>query len=540
MKRFIIFLFAFMILLPIISAETQIFSGTVITGNPKNIEGYIFTFAYDEVSNKVFVQNPSASLIIENGKCNSNNQFRVCINKANFSDRNVTTYVNYYAIDTTIYKLAGSLSSVSKISLNPLLPNEPATFTITISNPSDFDINSIMYAEDLSPFDIFLVEGCDVRGSTLAWKGSLNAKYDKKCSATITTEKGGIYNLAGNLSYLNPYETEKKNTDTLTVTVLPRQLKFWYDIDDNIEVKQPFYLNESINNIHQEEKIEVRLSLRVPNNARILKSHVLFNKEGNTLTRSFTLDPGTGFNYSLYLQADYESEAPITHTIDYEIKGIKSTVVNETFINALEPKPMLNFSTEYSELAPGQEFIALARISNPSSITELSDIKATLNFPFNDVIQQSLSKLLPKESYTIISNTLAMPKLDSGFDFKSNIPLELKIEYKFRDDIKYINKSLELKIKQGTLNIEAINETSIKDTKKITPNLETNVTSQIKTAPANETKSPVTIVESNKKSGIFERQSLVIGGSILAILIVITFIISKIKSKGKGNEPQEL
>src|SRR3989338_1109389 len=124
MKILAIILMLFLAI-PLIYAETQIFSGKVITGTDKAIDGNVFRFTYDENSKKAFVQTPAGGLIVDNGACKPNNVFRVCINSANFSHKNITTYVYYYEIDATIYKLTGSLSASSKIASASLLQGEP-------------------------------------------------------------------------------------------------------------------------------------------------------------------------------------------------------------------------------------------------------------------------------------------------------------------------------------------------------------------------------------------------------------------------------
>ena len=113
MKRLLISIFMLFLIIPISYAETKIFSGKVVTGADKTIDGGTFRFTYDENSKKAFVQTPAGGLIVESGACKPNNVFRVCINRANFSHKDIATYVYYYEIDTTIYKLTGSLSTTS-------------------------------------------------------------------------------------------------------------------------------------------------------------------------------------------------------------------------------------------------------------------------------------------------------------------------------------------------------------------------------------------------------------------------------------------
>lgn len=531
MKRLVLAFPILLLLLPFAFAETQIFSGRVITDTEKVIDGGAFKFAYEPTSNKVFVQTPATALIVENGKCESNGIFRICINKANFSHKNITTYVYYYEIDAAIYKLTGSLSTKSRVTNSVLLPHESAEFSITITNPTDFDITSIIYSQDLAPFSIGEVKGCTLDGSRIAWQGSLKPKYDKTCTAAILAEKEGTYALAGNLSYFNGFETEKKTTDSVVVTSLPRQLKVSRLIDKNIEVRQPFYINTSLQNINKENKIEVRIAAEIPGNMALLKDVAGFTKDNNVLKLNSVLEPGSKISYSLYLQSSSASAAPVKELFDYVIKDTHDVIENITVISPLEPKPVINFSSEYAELAPGQKFIVFAKIRNPSMVHELTSINARLTAPYNNEISESLSKLMPNESYAIISNTLTMPQnIDAGLEGENKtVTLDLSVEYKFYEAIKTVNASLRLKIKpaNGTAGA-AKGKTQMPQETKI------NKTMAEEATPAKPTQTQIQV---KAKQKFLSAKILLFGALFFALLLIILITIKVMKSKaGKPKE----
>lgn len=339
MHKRLIYLFILMLLLPISIAETQIFSGKVITDTDKVIDGNTFRFTYEETSNKVFVQTPTQNLIVENGKCKSNDVFKVCINSANFSYKNITTYVYYYEISTTIYKLTGSLSAGSKAALSNLLQMESTELTVTISNPTDFDITNIVFNYGLEPFSAVEVKGCELNDNQMQWNGSLKSKYDKTCTAIISADKEGKYSLSGNLSYFNGFETEKKATDALAITVLPKQLKVSKFIDNNTEIKKPFYLNISLQNIHTSEDITGLSTITLPSHVSLIKDAPVFEKDSRVLKLSFALKPGAGINYSLYLEKLSEGKEPINSKFVYTIKGINDVIENSTFVDVVSAQP---------------------------------------------------------------------------------------------------------------------------------------------------------------------------------------------------------
>ncbi|MBI2657177.1 hypothetical protein HYX08_00610 [Candidatus Woesearchaeota archaeon] len=339
MKRLILIL---MLLLsfPFAYAETEIFSGKIITGTDDAIGGGIFRFTYDENSKKAFVETPAGGLIVDNGACKPNNIFRVCINSANFSHKNITTYVYYYEIDTTIYKLTGSLSASSKIASASLLQNEQAELTVTISNPTDFEITSIVFSYNLANFSVIEAKGCELNDNILQWKGSLQSRYDKACTAKISADRGGKYSLSGNLTYFNGFETEKKTTDALPITVLPKQLKVAQSVEKGIGIKEPFYFNISLQNMHSSEDIAGTSTITIPDHASLIKDIPSFEKNARVLKRSLVLKPGTGINYSFYLEKTSEGRQPIISRFSYAIRGLNEIIENSTFIDIITETPI--------------------------------------------------------------------------------------------------------------------------------------------------------------------------------------------------------
>ncbi len=536
MKKYILFLLVFILLMQFASAETQIFSGKVITDQDKVIENGIFRFKYDEASNKVYAQTPSTNLIIDNGACKSNALFRICITNATFYDKNITTYVYYYEITLTIYKLTGSLTPTTLLGSNALLPNEPTTFQITIANPTDFDILNIKYIENLDPFYVTEATGCTLTNSQLSWQGSLKPRFDKICSAKIVTSTSGNYILAGNISYFNGYETKNETTDSASVNVAPKQLKVTRIIDNNTGLQQPFYINYSIQNVNQNERLEGTMIIDIPSNIKIIEYIPYLNQNGNVLRQTLLLDAGKMFNFSLYLEQTSTSDAPIKEKYQYTIKNVFDTLENYTLINVPEIKPVVIITSEYPEVIPGQKFIVAVNLKNPSKIYSLDAIEAKLTAPYNNNIIQKLDKLGPEQSYTIISNTLLSPNSSSGLD---KLKLDLSIKYSFNGVVNYLNSSSEIKINQEQQNVTKIETQNPASTgnesilESISENLE------------NQTEAISTIVQdiiTTKPKIDFSDKRVIIFAAVIFILIVIlpvSIFIVKRAMKNKKEIAQE-
>lgn len=543
-KSKIIF-FVFILFLPIALAETQIFSGTAITDTDKVIDGNVFRFTYEPESNKVFVQTPSSALIVENGACKSNNIFRVCISRANFSYKNITTYVYYYEIGATIYKLTGSLSASGKAAPSALLQGEPSELTITISNPTDFEITNIAYIEDFTPFSVKDAKGCTSEGTQISWKGSLQSRYDKTCTALIAAGKEGAYSLSGNLSYYNGFENEKKSTDAVLVTVLPKQLKSSQITDKDFESRQPFYFNISLQNINPDEKIEASASVELPGSIALLKDVSGFGKgpaPGNLLKRTLIIEPGFIANYSFYLKALSEGKSPIRQRIGYKIKGISDFIENETVVNPQEPALSINLSAEYAELMPGQRFIVAAKIRNPGKFNDMTDIKARLDAPYNNEILQNLSRLMPNETYNIISNTLVLPNnAAEGFSAgNKTIKLNLGVAYKLDGINKSADKSLELKIKSSNVTIALSKNVTVtvKDNSQAAKEAKAKETSS-GTQPIKKTGVHAETAAEKPNSGFFSKEIFLFAILALISFLVVFLAINRIRKRKKGNKEKE-
>ncbi|MBI2655303.1 hypothetical protein HYX06_02665 [Candidatus Woesearchaeota archaeon] len=514
----------------------------MITDTEKVIEGGIFKFSYDEYANKVFAQTPTTNLIIDNGACKSNSVFKVCINRANFSYKNITTYQRYYEIGTDIYKLTGSLDYSSKSALTELLPNEETDFTATITNPTDFEITGIKFSQDLNPFNLREVKGCSVNENSLEWQGSLNPKYDWVCTAKLSSGKQGTYPLTGNLSYFNGYETEKKTLDSVTVKVLPRQLKVIRVFDNYTEINQPFYFNVSLQNLNSEENLEGSLAYGFPGNINIIKIPSGFTKDFNIVKSSLKLSAGSILNFSFYLEPVSEGKSSIFENYKYAVKNVDDIFENSTLISPVDPKPEIDLIAEYQQVNPGQKFIVIVNLKNPSRFYDLTGIKASLNVPSNNEVIQSLSKLSKNQPYTIISNTFIAPEyLESGI-----LRINLVVDYSLDDIQKSINKTLEVKSGSQTPQQSVASQTQLTTNQSGTPTEAQAPAASQQDASSSQSQpesKPAEIIEETLPAKKFsldfsDRKSWIILGIVFIVIFVVPAIIYSIKKKKRLQEQQ--
>ena len=512
MSRTLIFILLIILFVPLSFAETQIFSGSVITDTDVKVVNSTFRFTYEETSQNVFVQTPAKYLIIESGTCKSSDVLKVCVGNASYYDRNITTYVTYYKIYAAIYKLTGSLSTNSSAASGTLLQGESTDYSVTITNPTDFEITRIKFFQDLGKFIVKEAKGCNYDEHKLSWEGSLTSKYDKTCTVTLIADKEGTYDLAGTLSYFNSYETETKSTVSSRIIVLPKQLQAVHAIDKNVEINQPFYFNLSLQNVNAEERITAKGVITLPSNLALLNKIPDFNRQINILTLDKYLEPSSSYNYSFYLTASAEGGKPITERFEYVIKNLPDSIENSTYINPIEPRPLLNITTDYNETSPQQKLIVVAKIKNPSRVHIFTNIKAELKAPFNDDLIQTVNKLMPNESYTLFSNTLVAPN--------STFKINLSLSYNFNNAEKSAGKILELKVKQSQVN-RSVSQSNINLSSSSSTSIYQNASTKIIR----------TIIEKPKPS-FLNMKILMFSGIIFIVFLVVFIIINRRRKKG--------
>ena len=531
MNKLNIALMLLMLFLPPAFAETEIFSGNIITDTNKNIENAgIFRLKYDEYANKVFVQTPTTNLIVDNGACKSNAVFKVCINRANFTDRNLTTYVSYYEVNLDIYKLTGSLETEITSTLATLLPNEATELAIKITNPTDFEITGIKYTQNLSNFFLQEVTGCTINGEGIEWTGSLKSKYEKKCTLKMSTDIDGNYNLAGSLTYFNGFEKETIPTKTVAIKVLPRQLKVQKSVDSYVEINRPFHINFSVQNANQESKIEGTMNYEIPASLKIIETTGNLIQSANTLRRSLNFGVGAILNFSLYLEPISEGNYAIKEEYSYIIKNVQDNFENATQINVIEPKPIINLTSEYAELKPGQKFIVIVTLANPSKFYDFKNIKAQLDVPFNNKAAQTLGNLKPNESYVIISNVFTVPE-NIDTPRINSIGLSALVEYELNGMRKSAEESLTLSFNKSSDNLP---QTAQSETSEIAVQ-QPQQPVQDQSSEEREQQPPQTIeatMPSTKfKVDFSDKRLWVVFGLIIIVIFVVPVVIYSIRKK---------
>src|SRR3989344_2480741 len=551
MKKRVILFIALVLLIPLAYAESTIFTGIVTTDSEISAEGNKFSFNYDKYSKKAFPTTPSTNLIIDYGACKSNDIFKVCINKANFSYRNITTYKSYYTLDITISKLTGSLSSSIKSPFLEYLQGERMNVTATLTNPTNLEITKINLELDLSNLSVIGVKGCEQFGNKARWNGSLKPNYDKECTISmVAPSNGGTFAISGKVNYFNGFEKEDKTIETLSFKVLPKQLKLTYLVDNTtdftrIETGDSFHYNVTIENIHASETIGASASITYPPNTVPVKNLQGFLKDGNVFKKNIVLKPGQAFSYQLYLKATHKGVGRLVNSFKYTIKEMEFDDESSQFIEITEPKPVVELIPEYNSIVPGQKFIVVAKISNPSRKYDFTGITSRLDVPFNAEISQQIDKLAPNQSYVMISRVFSLP-YDSELQ-NNELKISFQTDYNLNDIPKSAQSSTSIKVNNIEFDKSA-NETATEPVAEPEINPEFNASlsqetsSESSTEPAAQPDSAQSLLDSSisvdfSKPDFSSPKIWIIASTVFVILFLIPFFIYRIRKKKQAVQP---
>ncbi len=487
----------------------------------------IFRFNYDEGSNMIFAKTPTTNMLIENGACKQNDVFRICITKANYTDKNITTWVFYYTLGVDIYKLTGSLTDEPTLTKNKIYQGERTSFTMKIENPTDFEISGIDFTINLSTLNFGELRGCTLNETQMIWRnGVLKPRHDKLCTIELFGFNEGKYPFSGIVRYYNGLEKEEIKTTSIELEVLPKQLDADQFIDSNVEINMPFHFNISVQNINLEQRLETTMQLDFPAGLHVLEYPDDLVKDAGQYRMARQFEPNTGKNYSFHLVANSKESMPVKSRITYYVGNIYDVIENSTYIDPLEPAPLIEFIPETIEPDFDQKFVFLAKIRNPSIYYTLKKIKGTLDAPYNGKFYGETGSLSPNGSYSIISQTLVFPN-DLKDVIKNDIEVRLDIDYEFENALKSTSKSMTLKLKgveSPQPEQQAGQEIPIEQQTK-------------QEAPAEQQKSIIEVIEEQPKVENI-KNNWMFGAVAFAAVIALTLLIHLIKGR-KGNPPSQ-
>ena len=317
----------FILIIPAAFSEEMLFSGKVLTDSNILTKGESFRFYYDESSQKIFAQNPNINLIVDLYGCKLNSKYKICINSANFSYRNLTTYKNYYEIYVEVYKLEYGIN-FSSIYVEKMLQNENQRFTFNFLNPTTKYVENLSISLKILNFTVNDVKGCEFDGDYILWRGMLSPSDYKSCSMGLISQSKGAFSIIGNASYTIGADKIENKINLATIEVLSDQLLAGLNANSRADVGEIFYFNVSVKNINPNEDMDVIAKILFPKEAYFVNSKPhYFDLGANALKDSFVLQPGKSKNYSFMLKSEKEMKISRKLWKEFLIKSIFSMII---------------------------------------------------------------------------------------------------------------------------------------------------------------------------------------------------------------------
>ena len=519
------------------AAEKEVFSGEVYTGRESAIDNYNWSFLYDLQSQKAFVDLPFSSIIISKGSCDTRDAYRICIDYANFSSRDYTSYVDTYALGIRVFKITPEISVNSTLSPGTLLQGEQGIVKVIIDNPSNFEASNIDYKEDFSKFEIKEMHGCENINGIIQWKGSLKLQYSKECSFKIRAyEKLSIQSKA-NLIYNDGFSVITAQSPVLGITVKEKQLKAAAGKSSWIEPKIPFQYNLTLENLNEEEEISAHLISLFPGYVKIKKKPEEFWVSGSELLGNVKLKKEEKKVFTFTLESDSGGSEQVRHKLEYTIKNLDDKIELQDSIGILDLKPEISLILSNHSPNPNEKVIFIADIKNPSRRHDFTELKAELASEFIEPIVNELKTLKSNQSYRILSNTMVAP----GDIDKKQYSLNFKLLYSLDDKISETSKNISL----GKVKVETILElndsgiTSINKTSAIIAN--NSVNEEVQTTEEetqDKTDAEAVEIKEQPEEAIDMMESTGISGKNIAIILTVVLfsVLITVKFMFKGRE----
>jgi hypothetical protein len=439
-----------LLLIPPAFSQENIFSGKVLTDQDLLVDGKTFRFSYDEPSKKTFAQNPSLNMIIDLFNCKINSFYKICIEGANMSHRNYTTYRNYYTLEVEIYEFDYGIS-FNSTSPGSMLQNEKQRFTFSFTNPTTIETGGFSISAKIKNFTVKNVKGCDFDGTAVSWKGTLYPSDYKSCSMDIMSHNQGTFDIIADVSYVMGFQKVSGTEKLASIEVLEDQLGVDIRHGTDVEATEAFSFNVTLSN-ENEEDMDVTARIGIPKGVYFMKEKAPSSFDSSTgfLKESFVLRTGNKKSYEFLLKSDNEIKNPFDIQFTYFINGIEDTVTDYILVNVTEPRPEISFIVDPKTATPGQKVTVVANTRNPSRIFELESLAASIVSKTQSPVSVQLASLKQNETYPMISNSIILPS-----DAYDNYTLEVQIDYTVNGRKKQASARYLIDIVNGTPPVES-------------------------------------------------------------------------------------
>ena len=429
-KGCIVLLIALLLLVPIISAETKIFSGTVTGTSRLNISSQIFEFRILESA--ALVSIGSTGSIVREGDCEIDKGYKACIDSIKFSYKNLSTYEYVYEAAATIYESKPSIKLLKTFSSDELLVGEEASAELTIKNEGSIGADGLAVIESYpAEIQVFDVSTCKSGSNAIQYNGKIGAGQDIICKYKIRALSPITYKSAANASYSGASgsgsATYSYEIKVLNYSLLPSL----YIKPRAIESGDEFSAVLSLENINEEEAVTVTsLTLKMPQGIKLLSKPSGMNFNNNMLSWNGALEPNELLNLTLKLKA--ERTGPKEFELDYSFreKSFFRTLEKKFSINVTCGCPVLNYIIGTLSEGKSANFEVFAENSGEKQFNNLRASYST-DIPGIKPEEFNLGEIGKYSRKNILKESIPSPKKGESYFFDAVISYESDTEERF-------------------------------------------------------------------------------------------------------------
>ena len=430
-----VFLF-FLVALPAYAVEddeTQTYSGSAATGETITVNGENFVVSFGGDPAKISVKLPSGyGVVVDKGVCEVEGYYDICFDSSSFWYHNYTTDRDFYKAAIKIYEVLALTTLTRIIEKSNFLILEETKINVVMENTGRRAATDVVFRDEFpASFAITSVEGCELEGNVISWKGSINMNGKKECSYVIKALEAITYISKASLNY-NDGSTLRDITDSKTITVPTYRLSLATSLEDAIEVGGDIEMAIELANLHDSYEIKVvNFYVDVPTELDAVEKSNLFTQEYNQYKWSGTLAPLEKNNFYLKLKGTSVGEYKIKEYAEYIINNIRKKIQNELVVKVTGPVLSVGYDISKKSLKAGEESRILIEATNPSSKYPIKSIELAVesDIPGFKEIRKAIGDLEAGKTITILNTQFTAPNLDMPGTYSVDITTSYESDF---------------------------------------------------------------------------------------------------------------
>jgi len=326
-------MFLFVLLMPVCIAETEstkvVFQDSVISGSYATSDGFNFTINVNEITDKVYVAMKNGSLIVENGGCSSVDDLIFCVDNISQSDNfSMEFFRFFYKAELRV------LRKVPTVFLTEVFPKSSLTLGEEMIVRIEFGNRGILEATDVEMeyrfpsaiVDILKVEGCQLSGSSVVWRGELRPHDNYACVVRVKAKSPGYGDAKGDLIYFDGTKKAKMTT-RVRLRVGGYAVELTSELSNgNLTMGGQANFTVTLKRKSTLENFEYRLYL--PEGATVVSAPAMFQDKGDYL--SYSEVPSADETHKLVLKFDYIGTFEIMEVVSYIAEHLNVSFTKNT------------------------------------------------------------------------------------------------------------------------------------------------------------------------------------------------------------------